>query len=382
MKNQAKRNAFTLIELLVVIAIIAILAALLLPVLSQGSAKAKRITCVNNLREAGVAFHMFAHDHSGKFPMSVPSAEGGSLEFIRNAYRINGDFYFMFRHFQALSNEMLTPKLLVCPTDTRLPARSFALLQNSNLSYFIAANADPGRPNSVLAGDRNITNDNSSQASFLRLNDNSRLQWTSELHLLRGNLLFSDGHVEERNSHSLHFASSGATAAQDLFVPTQKPAGYDSRGTAARSTGYDLPAAAASNQSKTLPVIVRTDGTNNHASRPYAAPQTGSARSTGPRQLSFESNQATPVAVSKKEPSVQSNAPVRIEPTQPKPIEASLDSGHSSETDSVSRTPNQAPLLLCLLLLILLCIIFESRRRVRAELSRVKQQNDESAHWD
>src|SRR4051812_14830969 len=62
------RGGFTLIELLVVMAIIAILAALLLPSLVQAQARARRITCVNNLRQTGLALQIFAHDHGGAFP--------------------------------------------------------------------------------------------------------------------------------------------------------------------------------------------------------------------------------------------------------------------------------------------------------------------------
>lgn len=69
MKNQ--KHSFTLIELLVVIAIIAILAAMLLPALSSAKGQAKSSQCANNLRQLGVAFHMYLANNKDYFPMDL-----------------------------------------------------------------------------------------------------------------------------------------------------------------------------------------------------------------------------------------------------------------------------------------------------------------------
>jgi prepilin-type N-terminal cleavage/methylation domain-containing protein/prepilin-type processing-associated H-X9-DG protein len=72
---EARKRAFTLIELLVVIAIIAILAAILLPVLSSAQERARRTQCLTNLKQLGMAWVMYPNDNNDKI-MSNPAASG------------------------------------------------------------------------------------------------------------------------------------------------------------------------------------------------------------------------------------------------------------------------------------------------------------------
>jgi len=209
------------VELLVVIAIIAILAALLLPALNLGKQAAKRAVCENNLKQMLIAFHSFAHDHNSQFPPGVSTNDGGSLEFVQAGYSAGPIFYFSYRNFQMLSNDLTSP-ILICPADTRTAAANFAKLQNQNLSYFIGVNSDFLHPNSILAGDRNLATNSFPTPTILRIDQNSRLRWTRELHSLKGNVLFADGHVEKWNNNSLA-AAKGATAPADLFFPSVPP---------------------------------------------------------------------------------------------------------------------------------------------------------------
>jgi prepilin-type N-terminal cleavage/methylation domain-containing protein len=107
------RSAFTLLELLTTIAIIAILAMLLLPALQSGYGKARRVACGNNLKNIGAAFHAWAHEHNDLFPMQVSTNLGGTREFAEMA-ALNPDVSFTFRRFQAISNELILPKLTPC----------------------------------------------------------------------------------------------------------------------------------------------------------------------------------------------------------------------------------------------------------------------------
>jgi prepilin-type N-terminal cleavage/methylation domain-containing protein/prepilin-type processing-associated H-X9-DG protein len=89
-RNFKAPGGFTLIELLVVIAIIAILAALLFPVISSAKAKAKRAACLNNLKQVDLGVNMYAANEGERLPDAGPATYISYKELVKGYVGLNG----------------------------------------------------------------------------------------------------------------------------------------------------------------------------------------------------------------------------------------------------------------------------------------------------
>lgn len=197
--SRSRIGAFTLIELLIVLTMIGTLAAVSLPATNRARTRARQLQCLADLHQVGLSFQMFAQDHENRFPMNVPTREGGTRE-----YAIKGDAY---RHFQVMSNLLQQPQVLLCPADEpRHAATNWAALKNRNLSYFVGLDARPANSHQLLSGDRNITNQTATQGTVLYMSPRDATGWTRAQHGERGNILFADGRLEQLSSKKLQAA--------------------------------------------------------------------------------------------------------------------------------------------------------------------------------
>ena len=215
--TSAKTNmrAFTLIELLTIIVGIAVTLLFLLPMLARPTRCSCRLSCANNLKQIGLSFRLFANDNGDRYPMAVSTNDGGSLEFVQTSHA--------FRHLQTLSNELSTPKVIVCPQDSRSPAATnwwSTDLDNGKVSYFVGLAAEESFPQMILAGDRNITTGYLSRNGTLWITTNRPVGWTAQIHTNAGNICFSDGSVQSFTAAGLqqHYSRSGLPATR-LAVP-------------------------------------------------------------------------------------------------------------------------------------------------------------------
>jgi competence protein ComGC len=184
-------GAITLVEVIVVMAVVLILMAMLLPA-GRHPAIALRNQCVNNLKQIGLAYRVWEGDHGNNYPMFVSETNGGSMEFTTgpNAWR----------HFQVMSNELSTPKILLCPADNDQRTRyatNFANLRNSQISYFVGIVSNETNPQMILSGDHNLTNGTPVRNGLLDLTTKNPTGWTAEIHNKVGNIGLAGGSVQQ-----------------------------------------------------------------------------------------------------------------------------------------------------------------------------------------
>ena len=170
--------------------------AMLFPILFPSrhrSFKAMRIMCVNNLKEIETAFHLYATENGDLYPMNIST----------NNKSWNHEITAVHEYFKLMTNELIKPKVLICPGDERIVATSFRNLNSSNINYFIGVDATGTNTNMLLAGDRNITNGFLPRNGILELTTNQMVGFTDEIHLRQGNIASGDGSVQQVSSARL-----------------------------------------------------------------------------------------------------------------------------------------------------------------------------------
>ena len=218
MDVSSSKQAFSRLELAAVLAALGLLAGIALPGLASSKLRSEQVMCLSNLRQVGHAAHLWANEHMDRTPWATPENEEGTRG-STNVFKQNPWFQVGW-----MSNELVTPRFLVCPSDQvgspRKMANDFSNrpggffnpgFKNNSLSYVVGLHAQFELSWRVLSGDRNIRWDSVNGACALGLlnvesinrGHGSRVSWTNSIHGLTGNILLSDGSVEELSTPGL-----------------------------------------------------------------------------------------------------------------------------------------------------------------------------------
>jgi prepilin-type processing-associated H-X9-DG protein len=187
---------FTKVDLLILLGVLVVLWLLLMPALPRPSKGHRfRIQCLHNQKQLVLGHLLWANDKGGQFVFASTN-DAGSSRFA--------DSQQVFQHYRVLSNELVTPKIIVCPIDKkRKAANDFAQFSNANVSYFVGLDSNPSDPHGFLSGDRNLTNASVNNGFLIRVTKDTPLAWTSDLHNGAGNIGLADGSVQQYTTKRL-----------------------------------------------------------------------------------------------------------------------------------------------------------------------------------
>jgi prepilin-type processing-associated H-X9-DG protein len=211
--SHAGVKAFTRIELVVTVLAVGLIIGLSVLWARQTMRKSRDEACRNNLQYVGIAFRLWPPGQSDAYPMQYPKDRGGTRELIGTGQ--------VFVHFRALSNELGSPKFLVCPADKqKTVALNFSEgFSDANVSYFVGLDAKESYPPMFLSGDRNLAANGQPVAKGLFvLTTNTPLNWTTNIHISSGNICFADGSVQFLNSEGLARANQKQEWATNRLV--------------------------------------------------------------------------------------------------------------------------------------------------------------------
>lgn len=188
--NSPRKSGLSVVEVcFVVAAIVGVAFFLLVPALAINKARPERIRCVSNLKQVGLAYRLWSGEYGDQYPFASTNATS-SLAFANSPQ--------VFRHYAIISNELNTPKILVCPADPRKArATDFVKFSNANVSYFVGLDAIETDPQRLLSGDRNITGGTLSNGFMRFLARTNTAGWTADIHVNSGNVGLADGSVQQ-----------------------------------------------------------------------------------------------------------------------------------------------------------------------------------------
>jgi prepilin-type processing-associated H-X9-DG protein len=198
--SKYRKRAFTLIDMMVVVVVLALLVAMLIPMLAAGKRRAMNMNCISIVKGISFSFRIWEVDHNNEYPMSYSTNSGVLVWPVTTN---------VAEYFRILTNEISTPKLLICPADRKhIPATNWTTdFNNSHISYFLNENANEAYPQEVMLGDDNLAiNGVPVKSGFLPLSSYADVSWTAERHGHVGNIGFADGSVAEESSAGLENA--------------------------------------------------------------------------------------------------------------------------------------------------------------------------------